>query len=104
MFRDVFRKGMHIHSEYFSVYFVRESELAVGFTTRKDYQNKPTRNRMKRILRELWRKNFRSYQVTAHIVIVANRKILDAKYEILNQQMQETLSRIEKRLKESRLE
>jgi len=103
-FRNVFRLGAPIHSEYFSIYFVKERELRVGFTTRKDYKNKPTRNRMKRILRELWRKIYRSYQLPAHIVIVANNKILDAEYNVLNEQMNDSLAKIENRLKESRLE
>ena len=95
---------MHIHSEYFSFYFVRESELRVGFTTRRNYQNKPARNKMKRTLRELWRKSFRFYQLPAHIVVVANKKMLDAEYNVLVEQMNDSLHKIEKKLKESRLE
>ena len=103
-FGTVFLQGQHIQNEYFSIFFVKEEELCVGFTTKKDYKSKPTRNRMKRILRELWRKNFRKYLLPAHIVIVARMNILKEKHEHLDNLMNAALTEMEKKLNALRLE
>ncbi len=55
---------------------------------------------MKRILRELWRKNFRKYNLPAHIVIVAKEGILEAGHERLEKSMNAALNKIEKKLNE----
>ena len=100
----VFSQGQNYHSEYFSVYFVKEIELRIGFTTKKDYKSKPTRNRMKRILRELWRKNYRKYKLPAHIVIVARTNILNADFKKLDYFINAALAHIEEKLNAKRLE
>ena len=99
-FGRVFLLGQHIQFEYFTIYFVKQAELRIGFTTKRGYRNKPERNRMKRILRELWRKKYKQYTLPAHIVLVADGSILRADYKLLDNLMETAMFRLEKKLSE----
>jgi len=75
-FHRVFQNAQSIRNEYFSVFFVKENNLKVGFAANKNCGSKPIRNRLKRIGRELWRTNFRNYELPAHLVIVVHKSVL----------------------------
>jgi len=79
-FRSVFQNGHSIKNEYFSIYFVKRNDLKVGFAAAKKCANKPMRNKLKRIARELWRTNHIRYSLSAHIVIIASKRNLAVRH------------------------
>jgi ribonuclease P protein component len=97
-FNEVFQQGQFLKNEYFSISFVGKDNLKVGFAAPKNSGNKPTRNKLKRIGRELWRTNFRNYDLPAHIVIITRKKILMAKQHVREQSINQLLREIEIRL------
>lgn len=81
-FHSVFEDGQFVKNEYFAIFFVKENDLKVGFAAPKKCGSKPVRNKLKRIGRELWRTNFRKYDLPAHLVIVVHKKNLQIKHAI----------------------
>ena len=81
-FGIIFQQGRAVKNEYFSIYFIHSKELKVGFAATGHCKNKPLRNKLKRIARELWRTNYRNYRLFAHIVIVVHERVLSAEHNL----------------------
>ncbi len=75
----VFENGQFVRNEYFSIFFVNKDELKVGFAASKKCGSKALRNKLKRFGRELWRTNFKKYDLPAHLVIVVHKNNLKIK-------------------------
>lgn len=98
-FYRIFQQGSAIKNEYFSIFFVKESELKVGFAVSLNCKSRPKRNKLKRIARELWRSRFRYLYLPAHLVIVITERIIgldhSAREELFKRQLQETENRLQ---------
>ena len=95
-FRHVFQNGRSIKNEYFSFYFVKSNELKVGFAASKYCKNKPVRNRVKRIARELWRLHYNNYSLSIHTVIIASARLAAVNHNLREKAFLELLSTLEK--------
>lgn len=98
-FGSVFESGQFVKNEYLTIFFVREDDLKVGFAAPKKCGNKPYRNKLKRIGRELWRTNFRKYDLPAHLVLVVHNKILAIQHSEREKIINSLLGDIEEMLK-----
>lgn len=79
-FSEIFENGQFVKNEYFAIFFVKRDALKVGFAASKKCASKAVRNKLKRFGRELWRTNFRNYNLPAHLVIVVHKNNLKIKY------------------------
>ena len=82
-FQDILQKGTKYYGEYFIAFALKNDELKVGFTTSKDFPNKPKRNRLKRIMKEIWRTHFRDYDFSSKIIFLAKHSSLGIAYDDL---------------------
>jgi len=95
-FNEIFNKGKIFSSEYFIAYTIKNDKVKVGFTTLKGIKNKPQRNRLKRIARELWRKNYRNYTLCSKIIIITKSNLLTINFKTVEDDFNKLLFKIEK--------
>ena len=95
-FQEIFEKGKSIHGNCFSLFYLEGEFRGVGFTVKKEVKNKPDRNRLKRRTRELWRLNFRNYQLPARIVILTQARALNMSYRNLEEEFIQLLCKLER--------
>jgi ribonuclease P protein component len=93
-FNELFTKGKFFSSIFFKAYSLPCTSVKIGFTTQRGLKTKPQRNRIKRITRELWRKNFPNYRLDAKIVITAKAKILNANHLTLEKDFNDLLKQL----------
>lgn len=98
-FREIIQNGINIQSECFAVYYLPNKQLQFGFTVSKKVENKPDRNRLKRILREAVRLCFREYELCAGIVLIANSNMRKISHEKVLSEIRRILLQIEKAAK-----
>ena len=94
-FNEIFNQGKIFSSEYFIAYTLKNDRVKVGFTTPKRIKNKPQRNKIKRITRELWRKNYQKFTLDKKIVIVSKISLLNVNYIKLEKDFNNLLTQIE---------
>ena len=97
-FNEIFNQGKIFSSDYFIAYTLKNDCVKVGFTTPKRIKNKPQRNKIKRITRELWRKNYRKYHLDAKIVIISRISLLSVNFIKLEEDFNHLLYKIEKKV------
>jgi len=93
-FNEIFTTGKFFSSIYFKAYTLPCSAVKIGFTTQRGLKTKPQRNRIKRITRELWRKNFPQYQLAAKIIFTAKAKILNVSHLDLEKDFNDLLKQL----------
>ncbi len=98
-FSEIFKKGRIFSSAYFIAYTLNNDSVKIGFTTPKTIKNKPQRNKIKRITRELWRKNYRNYVLNRKIVIISKISLLSVNYKELEDDFNKLLFQIDKNIK-----
>jgi len=95
-FRSTIRNGFCHSTQFFTAYSIKAPSVRIGFAAKKGYKNKPQRNRIKRITRELWRQCYGDYYLPAEIVIMASPSLLKQKYKDLEADFCTLLEKIEK--------
>jgi len=93
-FNELFTTGKFFSSIYFKAFSLPCETVKIGFTTQSGLKTKPQRNRIKRITRELWRKNFPKYQLDAKIIITAKTKILQVCHLTLEKDFNDLLKQL----------
>jgi ribonuclease P protein component len=69
-FNTVISNGKTFRSDFFRAFYIPGKKLKVGFTVQRGLKDKVKRNHLKRKLRELWRLNFRNYDICGELVII----------------------------------
>jgi ribonuclease P protein component len=57
--REILKEGKKIETEFFTLYFKKREDFKIGFLLNSKIGKPVKRNRVKRIIRELVRKNFK---------------------------------------------
>jgi ribonuclease P protein component len=97
-FNVLFSDGALFSSKYFTAFVLESEKQQVGFATQKGFQNKIQRNRLKRISKELWRRNtLRTFSVK--VVIVARIEGLTKRFKELEIDFDDLLFKIEQAYK-----
>ncbi|TYB31884.1 MAG: ribonuclease P protein component [Candidatus Mcinerneyibacterium aminivorans] len=73
-FDSVFKYGKKHKSEYFTIYFKKETDLKIGIVISKKVGNAVLRNYVKRIIRELFRKTKDKFEDNMHMIIIPSKK------------------------------
>ncbi len=97
-FNEIFNKGKIFSSAYFIAYTLNNDSVKVGFTTPKSIKNKPQRNKLKRITRELWRKNYRNHTLNKKVVIISKITLLSVNFIKLEEDFNKLLYKIENKV------
>jgi ribonuclease P protein component len=95
--------GTSIHGECFTIFYLQDSELKIGFAVSNKIRTKPKRNRLKRMAREGVRCFFRQVSIHAHIVIIGKPRALLSNYLVIQKEIEQHFIEIEKRLCSSRI-
>ena len=72
-FADILHKGKIYKSDLFIIAVRKGKELRFGFTAKSGLK-KVTRNRLKRISRELWRRHYKQFALSGEWIIMAREK------------------------------
>jgi ribonuclease P protein component len=82
-FRRVYQQGKKISSSSFMLYIDRDHNrqyCRLGITTSKKVGNAVTRNRCKRLVRELFRSNKEAFPGGSDIIVVVTREMVGKRY------------------------
>ena len=76
-FSNVFKNGKLISGKYSSILYIKSDSKKIGFVVSKTIKKAVTRNRQKRLLREIYRLNKNRFPDHYHIVLLAKGKTDD---------------------------
>ena len=82
-FYRVYQQGKKISSSSFMLYLDRDYNRQyrrLGITTSKKVGNAVTRNRCKRLVRELFRRNKEAFPAGSDIIVVVTREMVGKRY------------------------
>jgi ribonuclease P protein component len=82
-FTRIIKTGSAFHGKYFSAYVLKGNEIKIGFAADREAADKPAKNRLKRIGREMWRKQFRAFKFKACVVLLVKNEACAKKYSLL---------------------
>jgi ribonuclease P protein component len=73
-FKKVFSKGRRFRDGVLTVYILKGEERKAGFVVRRAVRSAVNRNRLKRLLREIFRRNKDKYCGKILIIVVAGKE------------------------------
>jgi ribonuclease P protein component len=82
-FTHIINSGSAFHGKYFSAFALKGKDIRIGFAVDREAANKPVKNKLKRIAREMWRKHFRAFEFKAHVVLLVKNEACAKKYDLL---------------------
>ncbi|HOO60561.1 MAG TPA: ribonuclease P protein component, partial [Candidatus Mcinerneyibacteriales bacterium] len=84
-FEQVFEQGRKIRTEYFTIFFRKAKQKQVGIIVTKKHGNAVYRNRVKRLVRELYRTNKEALHCDGQMIILpsARKDWRSAPYSLL---------------------
>jgi ribonuclease P protein component len=94
-FLEVYRRGEKVRGRYFFLYFLRNNlpHSRLGITVTRKLGKTVIRNRIKRRLREVFRKNKSSVRPPCDLVVNVTHTAVGASYWALETDFLETVSR-----------
>ena len=100
-FLDLFRRGGKVHTAHFILFSKagRTGESRLGITVSAKVGNAVVRNRVKRSLRELFRRQYRKLLSRRDVVIVAKKGAGELAWPEIHEEIESILAQREKRRK-----
>lgn len=84
-FDNVFKNGLMIAGTHVSIIYVKSDSKKIGFAVSKRVKKAVSRNRLKRLLREIYRLNKLNFPGNFHAVLIARGTT--EKFSILQQEI-----------------
>lgn len=92
-FREILEKGKATRGRYLTVFCRSGEQRKVGFALKRDLKGAVKRNKVKRRLREIYRKEKRRIDAQVELVLLADKRTETADYHSLKKDLLETLGR-----------
>ena len=98
-FKRVYDNGEKVHTRYFTAFTLANSETRprIGITATRKIGNSVERNRARRLVREVFRKNKWLADAGVDIVINVKRSLVEACYQEVEVELVTLLQRVGKR-------
>jgi len=93
-FADIFKCGKIYKNNYFIIAVRQEQNLRIGFTTKSGLR-KVTRNRLKRVGRELWRRLHHKFNLSGSWILLVREKAYLCNHVLLEDEFVKLLATIE---------
>jgi len=93
-FQIVFNKGKRLYGKHLSLIILPYKYRLVGFTVTKSCKLASQRNRIKRLLREIYRRQKHIFKKC--IIIIHARTLYEMNYNILKEDFQKIIKRLQK--------
>lgn len=95
IFKKVYKEGRYFAEEYLVLYVLKNDELynKIGYSVSKKVGNSVVRNRVKRLMRENFRKINKDLKTGYYMVFTARIKSKDANYYDIENSMKRALNR-----------
>lgn len=97
-FRRVYERGRKYHTKFFTAFVLAGTEPnpRIGITVTRKIGKSVERNRARRLVREVFRRNKRLIPPATNLVINAKRPLVDASYREFEAEFLEFLKGLEK--------
>ena len=94
-FRLIYLKGKKIFGKFIVIYFLPkdQTENRLGIIVKKSIGNAVFRNKVKRILREIWWKKANQYISGCDVIIIARVNIKEASFNEIESEIRDLLQR-----------
>ncbi len=92
-FKAVFDQGVAFRSKYFIAFVIEGKPPKVGFTIKRGV-GAVRRNRLRRILRELWRRSDYAREFAGHVVLMVKEEAEKVKHPQLKNDFEELLLKL----------
>lgn len=92
-FREIFDEGTAFRSKYFLVFFKAAKDSKVGFTAKRGL-GAVERNRLKRILREVWRCSDHTKDLGGHVVLTIREEAGKAEHRQIKDDFEKLLLKL----------
>lgn len=93
-FKQIFEKGIRFSGANMAIIFLGANTRKVGFVVSKEVKKAVTRNRYKRLMREIYRLNKQNFPQTGHIILLAKGK--SDNFLVLQKEVSALIERINK--------
>ena len=94
-FRGVYTRGKTIVGRSIVIYYKKSDHTKIGFSVSKKIGNAVVRNRVKRILREICRKNIELFLLNYKFIFIARPKIKGFSYQQVEKEIIGKLKEVE---------
>ncbi len=92
-FREILEKGKVTRGRYLTVFCKSGERRKVGFALKRDLKGAVRRNKVKRRLREIYRKEKRRIDPQVELILLADKRTETVDYHSLREDLLETLGR-----------
>ncbi len=92
-FREVFKKGRILRGKYLTLFYRKGRERKIGFVLKRDLKGAVKRNKVKRRLREIYRKEKRRIDPRVEIIVLTDKRTEKVDYHQVKEDLLRLLHR-----------
>ncbi len=94
-FQNLFHHGTRLKGQTLTLFYLYDDDTTkIGFAVQKGDGNAVKRNKIKRIMRHLWRTHRSSLSRPAHIVLIGKRGMLKTPFDSMEAEMDRLFKQI----------